>query len=401
MDGSLEPEAPRTAIHGPGAVESGTNGSGTEAEGRVLVLAPGGRNADLLCRALREAGLPCQDCPDMDAVAEETAAGAGVVLLTGRTLTPAATRRLQGVLDRQPHWSDLPLVVLVEAGGLVGGGGSAAADGLLESASGTLLEEPVRPFTLVSTVRAALRARGRQYEVRDLHARLEDRVAERTLQVRQLAARLVVAEQDERERIAHVLHDDLQQQLFGASMLLTLMRRTPDPDRADVLADKVARMLDEAVQTARGLATELSPAILQSVRLQDVLEWVASEMQDKHGLAVEVEVRGDPALADPALRVILYQSVREALFNAVKHAGPAQARLVAWEGAGEAVVRVEDDGAGFDVTAMAGRPGGFGLSSVRERLGLVGGRFEVDSAPGQGTRVTLSVPCAGLVPVVP
>ncbi len=150
---------------------------------------------------------------------------------------------------------------------------------------------------------------------------------------------------------------------------------------------------------ARSLATELSPAILQADRLQDVLEWVASAKHAKYGLEIEVEVRDDPHVADPALRVLLYQLVRELVFNVVKHSGATRAHLAAWTDGDYVVVQVGDDGAGFDVESVEeSRPDGFGLTSVRERLRLIGGRSEIDSAPGRGTRVTLFVPSGDPVP---
>lgn len=239
-------------------------------------------------------------------------------------------------------------------------------------------------------------------EIRALNETLEARVAERTREVRSLAARLTVAEQAERQRIAHLLHDDLQQHLYGLSMVLALLGRSPSAERVGALAEQATTMLDGAIQMARTLATELSPAILQAERLADVLEWVADEQRRMHGLTVEVEVRADPRVDDPALRILLYQGLREVLFNVVKHSGGRHARLAAWADGGAGgtvtVVRVEDDGVGFDVDARAGQPAGFGLVGIRERLALIGGRFEIDSAPGRGTRVTLSVPSVALVP---
>ncbi len=241
-----------------------------------------------------------------------------------------------------------------------------------------------------------------EQEIRDLNATLERRVEERTAEVRQLAGRLTVAEQEERERIAHVLHDDLQQQLFGASMALTLLQRTPLPEGAGALAGKAATILDESIQISRTLATELSPTILQTERLRDLLEWVAQAKQRKYGLGLTVEVQGNPVVPALAHRVLLYQSICEVLFNVVKHAGVTQARLAAWEDEGEVVVLIEDAGVGFDPAAVSGgRLGGFGLSSVHERLRLVGGRFEIESAPGEGTRVTLSAPSGKTVPPFP
>ena len=239
-------------------------------------------------------------------------------------------------------------------------------------------------------------------EVRELNVALESRVEERTAEVRQLAARLTVAEQEERTRIAHVLHDDLQQQLYGATMALTLLRRAPLDEGAEALAAKAATILDDAVGVARTLATELSPTILQADRLRALVESVAAEKRSKYGLEVEVEVRGDPVVPALAPRVLLYQSLCEVLFNVVKHAGPVPTRLTAWEESDRVVVVVEDSGPGFDMEAVASGPrGGFGLPSVHERLRLVGGGFEIDSAPGRGTRVTLSVPAGEAAPDSP
>ena len=167
-------------------------------------------------------------------------------------------------------------------------------------------------------------------EIRALNADLEDRVAARTRQVRTLAARLAVAEQNERQRIAHILHDDLQQQLYGLSMVLSLLGRAPDPAAVTGLAERATAILDEAVEMARSLATELAPAILQAERLGEVLAWTAATQRETHGLDVAVEVTGDPRVTDPAMRILLYQSLREVLFNVVKHAGVTSARLVAW-----------------------------------------------------------------------
>ena len=251
---------------------------------------------------------------------------------------------------------------------------------------------------VVGSTRDVTERKRAEAEIRDLNATLERRVAERTAEVRDLAARLTIAEQDERERIALVLHDDLQQQLYGLTMSLALLKRDPEPAERVELLDRVSRVLDESIQTARTLATELSPTILQSGRLADLLEWMASAKRREHGLGIEIEVRDDPHIGERAVRVLVYQSLHEVLFNIVKHSGGSQARLVAWTEGDCAVIRVEDDGAGFDVaTVVDGGKGGFGLFSVRERLSLVGGRFEVDSAPGRGTRVILMVP-SGKVP---
>jgi len=242
---------------------------------------------------------------------------------------------------------------------------------------------------------SAVERRRVEQQVRDLNATLEERVEDRTREVRNLAARLTVAEQDERQRIAHILHDDLQQQLYGLSMVFSTVRQAvaPSADERDVVQlDRAARILGEAFQTVRTLATELSPNVLQSDNFEDTLSWLAKTTAEKYGLAVSVESDGPLRIGDSSVRILLYQMLREVLFNVLKHAGVPEARIVAWEEDDCVWVRVEDDGAGFDVATEETTTGGFGLFSVRERLEFVGGRLRLESAKGAGTRVTLSVP---------
>lgn len=111
----------------------------------------------------------------------------------------------------------------------------------------------------------------------------------------------------------------------------------------------------------------------------------------RESLALDVAVDGDAHVADPALRALLYHLVRELVFNVAKHAGTDRARIAVGEADGVVTVRVEDEGAGFDISALA-RGEGFGLASVRERLEAVGGRLDVATAPGVGTRVSMVVP---------
>ena len=161
----------------------------TDLTERVLVLAPLGRDAALLCRALVEAGLSCAVCAQTELPAQ-LGLGVGVLLLTEEALTPATRAVVRGAAATQPGWSDLPLVLLVNASwsglkslGFVG--------------TVTVLERPTSVPTLITVVRAALTARGRQYQVRDLleqqeglNAQLEVQVAERTTALRTANAQL-------------------------------------------------------------------------------------------------------------------------------------------------------------------------------------------------------------------
>jgi PAS domain S-box-containing protein len=219
---------------------------------------------------------------------------------------------------------------------------------------------------------------------------LEERVEERTLQVRQLASELVTAEQAVRRRIAHLLHDDLQQMLYATEMQLTFLR--DDIGEKDQV-DAVAGNIRQALSLTRQLAVELSPPVLEGAGLYETLTWLAQHMADAYQLQVSVEASDIPLTASEEQRILLYQNVRELLFNVVKHAGVQTAQVTLQAQVDGLTVTVSDHGLGFDLTALAAKEKShFGLHSVHERLQLFGGRATIDSQPGTGTRVTLFLP---------
>jgi signal transduction histidine kinase len=155
--------------------------------------------------------------------------------------------------------------------------------------------------------------------------------------------------------------------------------------------------LEGAIDMTRRLAVDLSPPVLASEGLADTLFWLRTQLQERHNLTLEVAAEHAFYIANADMRVLLFQAIRELLFNVVKHAGVNHARVEITDQEGHMVIRVIDEGHGFDVAQLEDRieqEGGFGLFSVRERIALFGGRMEIDSAPGQGTRVTIYTPIA-------
>lgn len=227
---------------------------------------------------------------------------------------------------------------------------------------------------------------------------LEERVEARTREVRELALRLTMAEQEERRRISHILHDDLQQLLYGLQLKIRMIDDELQGLEQPALAATVGKAREwirQAIDTTRQLTVDLSPPILKSEGLTAALEWLRRQMEHLHGLKVELQADGPVRLANEDLRVLLFQIVRELLFNCKKHAGTDRARVVLDDGGAELVLVVEDAGRGFEHAGP--RPdqhNGFGLYSIRERLRLVGGRVDIHSVPGQGTRIEMHVPLA-------
>lgn len=236
--------------------------------------------------------------------------------------------------------------------------------------------------------------------LRELNESLEMRVQERTREVRELAGRLTLTELEERRRISQILHDDLQQLLYGIEMKLRQVETgLPTASAAPLAADlrDALAWITKAITATRRLTVDLSPPILQKEGLADALEWLRRQMSELHGLEVTLEAAHGFYMADQDLRVLLFQVVRELLFNVAKHSGTKRATVRLEEAAGELVIHVIDAGAGFDVDEIAGREGGhggFGLFSVRERLGLVGGSLTVRTQPGDGTHIEIHAPPA-------
>ena len=247
-------------------------------------------------------------------------------------------------------------------------------------------------FGTITDVDALTRA---EDEVRHLNATLEEGVRERTEQIRRLSVRLTHAEEAERQRIALVLHDDLQQQLAGLAITHQLLWQNGASGEEQTLRGMADEILSGAVALTRTLASELSPPSLADDDLATTLHSLADRKREQHQLDVAVEVDGTCEVPDADVRTLVYNALRELLFNVVKHAGTGQATVRARRDGEAVVVVVEDDGDGFDPSTATSADGGLGLFSVRERIEMAGGRFDMDSEPGRGTRVTITVPADG------
>ena len=217
--------------------------------------------------------------------------------------------------------------------------------------------------------------------LRRLNETLEARVAERTQQVGELSRALTLAEQEERRRIAYVLHEDLQQLLAAAGTLA---------DLGDT--KRVRALVDRSLAITRSLSHDLAPPLLDNEDLRGLLEWLVHISAERHGLHVALHIHDPIDIPEASLRALLYQALREVLFNVVKHAGTLLATLSAHDIGDHIQIEVSDRGCGFDTSGLTG--GGLGLASVRERLERVGGRCSVQSEPGTGTQVTILVPIA-------
>jgi PAS domain S-box-containing protein len=215
---------------------------------------------------------------------------------------------------------------------------------------------------------------------------------QRARQLQKLTLELAQAEDRERRRLAEILHDDLQQQLAAAKFHLGILRGHVRNDATvQELAGQINQMLKEAIARSRSLSHELSPAALYQSDLGEAFEWLARQMEAKHGLRVHVEVRGQVSSQADALKAFLYRSAQELLFNVIKHARVKEARLRLQRVRGRLWLTVSDQGPGFEAPTR-GRTAGFGLLGIRERVELLGGRMRIRSVKSRGSTLLIAVP---------
>ena len=396
---------------------------------RVLIIAPVGRDAHVMADLLSRHGFVPQICGSLADCASQIKTGAGVLVVTEEALELGSLSLLFEALAVQPAWSELPVIILTT-------GGESRLTRLLELAadaagSVTLLERPLGTTTLIRSLEVALNSRRRQYQVRDFleeqrrterelreaHEQLADRakqleilvesrtakLAESNEQLRRemaereaLRRKLLYAQEEERRRIARELHDQMGQNLTALNVGLKSLL---DRQSRSGLGNRVQRLQELATQTARDLhrvAVELRPAALDDLGLVKAIRALTETWSMQYGIDVDFEAgQYQPAGISSEIETILYRIIQEALNNVAKHSGATRVGLVLRRTADHVQAIIEDDGRGFDarLAPQSGNGSGrLGLLGIQERLGMVGGNFNVESAPERGATLFVRIP---------
>ena len=235
-------------------------------------------------------------------------------------------------------------------------------------------------------------------EQKRLQQQLNDAERQRMAALRRFAVSVQRAQEEERGRISRELHDDICQRLSGMKLAAEVIadQIRPENKRANRRMRDFAGELDHAISEVRRISSNLRPSVLDDFGLVIALKILCREFESLHDVRTSFELgTSAPRRLDPNIEIAVYRIAQEALSNIAKHARASTASLHLLHHDSSLRLIVEDDGDGFSGTPplRARETGhGFGLISMRERTELLGGRFEVDSAPRKGTTISVTIP---------
>jgi len=269
------------------------------------------------------------------------------------------------------------------------------------------LQSYLAVFAITNLTVASVVEEGREAAdaLRTARDEMEARVKERTSMLsaanealRDLAASVQGAQEDERRRVARELHDDLAQRLVALKLNLEMYKPElaggsgAGMERVDALVEEA----DQLIVEVRRISYNLRPAALDDFGLSKAIEMLCREFERVYHVSTQLAMDGGAVeLHDEQLDIALYRLAQGALSNVAKHAAASRVVVSMSRREDTVVLAVEDDGRGFDATSVRRRRdryAGLGLTGMRERAELLGGTLAIESTPGRGTRVRAEIP---------
>jgi signal transduction histidine kinase len=397
--------------------------------GEVLLCAPFGKDAELLKRIVVSEGSECMPCKCLDEVARRLSSDTHCILLTEEALS-TAVRKFREILEKQEAWSDIP-IILMASGGMAPSVGTLRFVAEVTEANISILERPARVPTIVSVLRTATRARKRQREIQSLLLReiesasqlraardeLEKRVEERTAalsranleltrevserqraetDLRNVSAKMLRVQDDERRRIARDLHDGVGQTLAGAIMAAAQARssKEPIPTPWESGIRQMEELLQLALSEVRTVSHLLHPPLLDETGLMSAIRWYTEGFSGRSNISITLDLDEVPERLNQDLETAIFRIIQECLTNVHRHSEAKSVFIRLKRDDANLSLTIRDDGKGIpsEVLEMASRgQKGVGLAGMRERSSLLGGEFQVVSKGG-GTTVSVVVP---------
>jgi len=377
-------------------------------EESILILAPTGADALNVRALLANAGLNPRICQSLDEVCAQLSEGAGALLIAEEALRASGIQTLTERLQKQPSWSDIPLVVIT-TGGDTTNSSIRAYNAFGPSVNLTLVERPFRAITLISTIGAALRSRRRQYEIRDLLGQLEEKVSERTVRLEQTISELEAFSYS----VSHDLRAPLRAMRGYSEVLIEEYAPKLDAHGAEYIkriltaSERLDRLVQDILRYSRCAREKIQCG---PVDLEALINQVVAEYPEFQQPNAEVIIAG-PILQVWGHAPSLSQVVSNLLGNAVKFVRPGRApKIKIWTEPAGSRVRVffNDNGIGIEqenfekifriferLSSASDYEGtGIGLAIVAKAVERMGGKVGLDSVVGRGSTFWLDLVAA-------
>jgi signal transduction histidine kinase len=265
---------------------------------------------------------------------------------------------------------------------------------LIPSSRTIFFNEAVINFEdIVQFKQSEVETRQKQLRLESVNEQLNDLVAGQTEQIGQLASEVLLAGHKVRTAVSNLLHDDLQQILVSMKLKILAIEQLQSIDE-DILHGQLLELFEAtnlAIAVTRQVASDLKPPILSNKDFMALIQWLVKVMNRQYGLVVEVKGSVRPSWLMEEVSSFLFQTIRELLFNVVKHAGVNEVLVEVSEASDRLSIAVSDSGEGFDTAITMQQPSSLGLFNIRRQLELFGGQFQIESQPGLGTRAVVVV----------
>jgi signal transduction histidine kinase len=398
---------------------------------KVLICTPTEKDGPLLVRYLSEDGIQSDCFHSIEALAGGLDDSTHAIVVAEEALAPHGVELLFEFLKRQANWSDIAVILLIHAGD----DHTQPSPGLLHlfgiHGNVNMLERPIRVPTFVSAVRSALRARKRQYEVRDLLLQreqnervlqgateeLERRVLHRTLEItkvnadlrrevserlnaenalRQLSQNIVRLQDEERRRIARELHDSAGQYLSAVTLTLGQLARrlSASDDRNKNLVREALELVGDCIKEVRTMSYLLHPPVLDDFGLVSALRWYVEGFSQRSGISVRLDLAEEFPRVNRDLETALFRIVQEGLTNVHRHSGGQKACVELSTRDHHINAVITDNGHGMTEEVLQNvvkGQGGVGLMGMYERIKKLGGTIRIDSG-NHGTTIRAELP---------
>jgi len=255
-------------------------------------------------------------------------------------------------------------------------------------------------FALLETVMVkAILRRERRELVREIgeRERAQSELQMSRDELRSLSSHVENVRDDERARVSRELHDDLGQTLTSLKIDLATLKQhvnkqqSPDPVVLESIAS-MSEQVDATVQATRRIMTELHPAMLEELGLKQALDWLVSEFGKRTAIACRTEIQTNGTAFGPERSRAIFRIVQECLTNIARHAQATEVDVCLSVTPGTIQVEVADNGVGIVAPAPGLTRKSFGIAGMRERVNQFGGKLHVETTPGKGTRIRVSIP---------